>query len=178
VAQLVQYEVVMIFAAMEMKQMKQKPTSLLLGLFLALAVCFPLLAEVPGSFKDISGHYEAIRQALLHDTADGIAGHAESIREIASATAPEDSSSEAADLIQLILNSAVKLKSSGNLAEAREAFGELSKPMVRLREMVSEPESVVVYCSMAKKAWLQPEGEVGNPYYGQSMARCGKIVSE
>jgi hypothetical protein len=31
---------------------------------------------------------------------------------------------------------------------------------------------------MAQKVWLQPKGEIGNPYYGQSMARCGEFVSE
>jgi hypothetical protein len=31
---------------------------------------------------------------------------------------------------------------------------------------------------MAQQVWLQPKGEIGNPYYGQSMARCGEVVSE
>jgi hypothetical protein len=158
--------------------MKQKSVSLVIGLILVLAASSPALADESAAYKEIAGHYEAVRQALLHDTTEGIARHAKSISEIAAASAPEDSSSEALELFELIRDSAAKLKSSGTMAEAREAFGELSKPMVRLRQMVSNPESIVVYCSMAKKAWLQPEGEIGNPYYGQSMARCGKIVSE
>jgi len=149
--------------------MKQKPMNLVLGLLLVLAACSAALADEPAVYREISGHYEAIRQALLHDTTEDIARHAESIMEIASG---------ASEQYPAIKDSAAKLQSSGTLAEAREAFGELSKPMVRLRQMISNPESVVVYCSMAKKAWLQPEGEIGNPYYGQSMARCGKIVSE
>jgi hypothetical protein len=44
--------------------------------------------------------------------------------------------------------------------------------------MLTEPNTVVVYCAMAEKVWIQPKGEIGNPYYGQSMARCGEVVSK
>jgi hypothetical protein len=59
----------------------------------------------------------------------------------------------------------------------RAAFGSLSKALVRYRQLVPDPAPVVVFCSMAQEVWLQPEGEIGNPYYGQSMARCGDVVS-
>ena len=49
--------------------------------------------------------------------------------------------------------------------------------MVRYRQLVPDPQPVVVFCSMAQKVWLQPKGEIGNPYYGSSMLRCGKVVS-
>lgn len=63
-------------------------------------------------------------------------------------------------------------------AEARAAMGELSKPLVRFREMATGEKPVVVYCSMEKKSWLQPEGEIGDPYLGQKMATCGQVVSK
>jgi hypothetical protein len=32
---------------------------------------------------------------------------------------------------------------------------------------------------MHKKSWLQPAGdEIGNPYAGQSMPKCGEVVSK
>ena len=44
--------------------------------------------------------------------------------------------------------------------------------------LVKNPAPAVAFCSMAQKVWLQPSGEIGNPYYGQSMAWCGKFVSQ
>jgi len=73
---------------------------------------------------------------------------------------------------------ALRRAGAHDLAATRTAFGELSKPMVRYREMVSGDRPMVVYCPMAKKPWLQPKGEIGNPYFGQSMATCGTIVSK
>jgi hypothetical protein len=31
---------------------------------------------------------------------------------------------------------------------------------------------------MAQKAWIQPKGEIGNPYLGQEMPKCGDVVKE
>ena len=70
------------------------------------------------------------------------------------------------------------LQLAGSLEESREAFGELSQALVKYRQEIVGPKPVVAYCSMARKVWLQPKGEIGNPYYGQSMATCGEIVSE
>ncbi len=38
--------------------------------------------------------------------------------------------------------------------------------------------TTVVFCPMAKKAWIQPEGEIGNPYLGQEMPTCGEVVPD
>ena len=39
---------------------------------------------------------------------------------------------------------------------------------------VAEPAGA--YCPMHKRSWLQPDGEIGNPYGG--MPRCGEIVAK
>ena len=62
------------------------------------------------------------------------------------------------------------------LAEAREAFKVLSKPMAMWGTM-AKPEGIdVVYCSMSRGSWLQPTGAVRNPYHGKSMLGCGEVV--
>lgn len=33
-----------------------------------------------------------------------------------------------------------------------------------------------MYCPMVKRSWLQPEGDVGNPYFGRKMPGCGNVV--
>ena len=62
------------------------------------------------------------------------------------------------------------------LADARNAFYDLSKGLVRWREGVQSARPVVAYCPRVKKAWLQPDGPIGNPYGGKAMPRCGSIV--
>ena len=73
---------------------------------------------------------------------------------------------------------AARMATAKDLGDARAAFADLSRPLVRWREMASGPRPAVVYCSMLKKACLQPAGELGNPYYGQEMPSCGEVVSK
>jgi hypothetical protein len=50
--------------------------------------------------------------------------------------------------------------------------------MSRYRKLIGDDSVVVAYCPMEKKAWLQPDGEIENPYGGQAMPRCGRVVPE
>jgi hypothetical protein len=133
--------------------------------------------------------YEQIRQALLFDTTEGVAEQAGAIVRWAENGAADRGTeaggvcdagaSECGTIMDEISTAAVRLGSAGSLDASRQAFGELSRAMVKLRGTLGEgPKPVVAYCSMADKVWLQPKGELGNPYYGQSMATCGEIVSE
>lgn len=166
------------------------PSMVLAGLLvLAAAQATPTVAaDGATAFERIGTHYETIRQALLHDTGEGVPAAAGQIGKELEALDGEPTAaragtragteSELTDLLPDIEAAAAELEQAGDLEQARAAFGELSKAMVRYRRMVADPEPVVVFCSMAQEVWLQPKGEIGNPYYGQSMARCGEVVSE
>jgi hypothetical protein len=127
-------------------------------------------APAPSGFDAVLGHYEAVRKALLADTVAGIPAHAQAIGKLAK-SAP-------AGLAPQIAAASSRLASARDLTAARNAFYELSKPMVRWRETAGGKGHVVTYCSMSKRSWLQPKGEIGNPYSGKSMARCGEVVSK
>ena len=152
------------------------------------AVAIPAAAGEGTTFDAINEHYEAIRVSLLHDNTKGVAEHARAIETKVNelqqgfsahhAGVPQDGAAACQALLPEIAKAAGAVAQASSITQTRDAFGELSKPMVRYREMVSGERPVVVYCSMARKAWLQPEGEIGNPYYGQSMARCGDVVSK
>jgi hypothetical protein len=168
--------------------MKRQPfTAALVFCFVFSGLAFQSIAE-PTVFEAISKDYEAIRQALLNDTTTGVAKSAATIAELSrdldaacdekTATLRPGSAGDCRELMPTIGDAASRLTRSGGLAATREAFGDLSKSMVNYRQMVQQPESIVVYCSMAEGIWLQPAGEIGNPYYGQEMARCGQVVSE
>jgi len=142
----------------------------------------------PSAFERMMTDYEVIRQALLHDEMKGVAEHATAIRRTTEETleilAPDrngilaDKIAELEQLLPSIQESAARLADAYTLEEAREIFGKLSKQLVRYRQIGTASQTAVAFCSMAQKVWLQPKGEIGNPYYGQSMARCGEFVSE
>lgn len=166
-----------------------KPLRTIIPLTMILAIGLgPIVAGDSSTFDSIATHYENIRQALLNDGTDGVAENATHIQHLVQ-TLESDLSDEAAGirpgaaddlraLLPSIRESAVALAESGSIEDARTAFGKLSKTMVQYRQLTPEPLTVVAFCSMAQEVWLQPKGEIGNPYYGQSMARCGEIVSE
>lgn len=143
-------------------------TLMILALLLTAGPAFS--APAPSGFDAVLGHYEMTRKALVSDTVAGIPGHAAEIAKLAK-SAP-------ADLAPQIAEAAKKLSAAKDLKTARDAFYELSKPMVRWREAAGSKAHVVAYCSMTKRSWLQPKGEIGNPYYGKSMATCGEVVSK
>lgn len=145
-------------------------------------------AGEPSAFDRMLAPYEAIRQALLHDGTEGVVAAAAEIgsslealqRDFSEQNAgvPEGSSEDVRVLLPAIRSATRSLQAAAILEEARISFADLSEAMARYRQLVADPEPVVVFCSMAKKVWLQPDGEIGNPYYGQRMARCGRVVSE
>lgn len=143
--------------------------------------------EVPDAFQTVVGHYEAMRQSLIRDSAEGIAEHARAIAEAARGL-QDDLTAERArvparhldavrELLPGLVAGADAVAGAEDLAASRAAFYELSKPLVRWREHAGGARPVVAYCSMANKSWLQPDEPLGNPYYGTSMLRCGTVVS-
>lgn len=140
------------------------------------------------AFDVIVARYEAIHRTLASDTFDGVADNALAIQTAAEAAAKDFSAQKAGvatakadaclSLLPEVARAAAKLAAAKDLSAAREAFGELSRPMVRWREMATGERPKVAYCPMAKKPWLQDSEEIANPYYGSKMLRCGSIVSK
>ena len=159
-----------------------------LALTLVIGASATLMADEISAFVRIAGPYEAIRQALLEDSMDGVADTAAKIEHrldeleanfsVTAAGIRPDGLEELREILPELRAAAAEVGSADTLDDARESFGGLSKALVRYRALVADPAPVVAFCSMAQKVWLQPDEEIGNPYYGQSMARCGEIVSK
>lgn len=155
---------------------------------LAVLGSLPTGAATPtDAFLPIMTEYEAIRSALAADKAEGTADHAKKIQELAGATltvagagVPESAGAELAELQKQIVDGAAKVASAQGLEAVREAFGELSAPVVRWFELRAEKgEWAVAFCPMADKHWLQPKApEVDNPFYGSEMLTCGYFLGE
>jgi hypothetical protein len=137
------------------------------------------------AFTAISKHYEAIRQVLMKDSTEGVPGHADAIRRIA-ADLREDFDPEAAGvdakdgaavraLLPEIIEGVGRVASATDLGSVRTELAELTKPLTRYQRLVVGDRPVVAYCSMEKRAWLQPDEPIGNPY-APYMLRCGEVV--
>lgn len=159
----------------------------LLALCLALLPVASIDAQVPGtSYAGLMGHYETIRQTLAQDSLDGVQAEAQSLQrvltEMAEGFQPEkvgiepSKAEEARVLLPELRVAAANLVAADTLKTSRDAFYELSKLLVQLRKTASGDLPVVAYCSMARRSWLQPEGKLGNPYYGETMPTCGEVV--
>lgn len=142
-----------------------------------------------GTFDTVLHHYEMVRARLADDSLEGVGDHARALTEnlrplqqefdARAAGVEPDATAQAKTLLREIHAAAETLATADGLDATRDAFYELSKPLVRYRELMKgDDKPHVVYCSMAKKSWLQPTEEIGNPYHGSSMKRCGAVVSQ
>ena len=130
-------------------------------LIVVLALAFPLFAN-PTLFTK----YESVRQSLLKSDLAGAQKHA-------AALATDAKTAKQVTIAEM----AQSVAKSRDMAGARRAFGMLSDEMIKVRNNAKGARPAVYYCSMVKKSWLQPKGQVGNPY-DSSMAMCGELKAE
>ncbi len=147
----------------------------------------PLVAAGGTTFDAVMEHYEPIRLALLGDSMNGVNEHGKAIaaelRSLAAdysavrSGASDDAATIVEEKLDEMIAAADVLATATTLEVARDGIYALTKPMVRWRQGVAESSRpAVAYCPMYKRSWLQPEGQIGNPYGG--MPRCGEIVSK
>lgn len=172
-----------------------RKTLTLVALTSLLAVCVLAAAAMAAdaekpTFHTVLDHYEAVRTVLVMDTVDDSADHAKAIEtglaslhhnfDAAAAAVKLESKDKALDLLgkmHVAATSLAKATQARDLDATRDAFYELSKPMVQYRELMTGEKPVVAYCPMEKKSWLQAEDAIGNPYAGQSMPTCGSVIA-
>jgi Cu(I)/Ag(I) efflux system membrane fusion protein len=159
--------------------------AILIAVLSIAASVFAMPTAAESTFADIFDHYEAIRQVLIEDATDGVAGHATAIADATAALARDFDATAAqigtddADAVRGWLPEiearARAVASADGLEPTREAVAELTRPLVRWHELVEGGKPVVAYCPMVEKAWLQPDEAIGNPY-APYMLRCGEVV--
>ncbi len=146
----------------------------------------PLGTAGATTFDEVLEHYEPIRQALLADSMDGVNANgraiASELRSLEADFSAErvgasgDVAAVVEEKIDEMIAAADAIATAESLEAARDGIYALTKPMVRWRQGVTgSGRPAVAYCSMYKRSWLQPDGEIGNPYGG--MPGCGEIVT-
>jgi len=85
---------------------------------------------------------------------------------------------------ELTAEVAGKIAGTNNLVTQRKDFKVLSADLIALvkNAEIEKGTIYVQHCPMANKGdggdWLSTEKEVKNPYYGNEMLECGKVVEE
>jgi YHS domain-containing protein len=150
------------------------------------------LQELPGGvaakLNQALKHYLAMAEVLANDTTQNVAGHAEqlatSLDELIKLEVPADPHlwHKHQDAIATARSNAFKLINTTDLAEARLQFAQISTSLETLLMVTGVPSSFerevqVLHCPMYRKdqggqIWLQPAGDVRNPYMGQRMLEC------
>lgn len=115
-------------------------------------------AKLTPANKAFLANYETVRAALV---ADNLAGAKQAAAKITGQKAAET------------------LASCQTIAQARQAFGELSKTAEKVA--AGQPGYFVMECPMfhvdGKNAhWVQTSDKVSNPYMGQMAETCGSVV--
>lgn len=79
---------------------------------------------------------------------------------------------------EALLKATEKLKSAPTLDKKRAVLNEVSTTLWQLVKVNTKSKQTVYYqyCPMKKAYWLSTEKEIRNPYYGESMLECGKVV--
>jgi hypothetical protein len=128
------------------------PCLTLAAFLLGSLATFPSLhaADLSDADKQFLTGYEHVRAALAKDNLDETKKAAVELGNDAAAIAKADS-----------------------IATARNEFAILSERAIKLAS--GQSGYYVVNCPMLKKDWVQPSGEISNPYAGRSMPNCGVI---
>lgn len=127
------------------------------------------------SIDGILKHYFKIHAALAQDSTEGVATAAKSIHQKATSIRATDP--EIQKLLTQITIASRDFRTS-SLSEARDSFFELSKPLLAyVNQFHAQKDQYYRYfCSMKKRAWIQPEKETQNPYAGPAMISCGQLI--
>ena len=80
--------------------------------------------------------------------------------------------------VNALLKDATYLSQTKVVKKQRDQFANLSTNMAALAKAVKLSTEPIyqVYCPMKKANWLSSEQTIKNPYYGNAMLSCGKVV--
>ena len=156
------------------------------ALALLLLSVLPLgAADNPGkcpacSFNAVQQPYDAVRLALTADRLPAAKKEAAKLRTAAETEAAwaKTATGRGPELVKPFTNvaaAAAKIERASSITDARKAFGESSEAMRAALKIAERDDFLVVYCPMVKLHWLQPKGEILNPY-GAAMPNCGRVV--
>ena len=129
--------------------------------------------QTPEQATPMLAAYERVRGSLAADDANVTAA----AREIEAAASAAAATPGASEHYKAIASGAAALATATELADARKAFGEISRHVVELlaADKMLAQGKFVFECPMAKgyRKWVQTSDALENPYMGKRMLHCG-----
>jgi len=158
---------------------------IVIGVLLA-ALALPAAAEnFPGkcpacSFTAVQQPYDAVRLALTDGRLPAAKKEAAKLRAAAEAEAKwaKTATGRGPELARpwtSVAAAAARIERAASITGARQAFGESSEALRAALEIAERDDLLVVFCPMVRLHWLQPKGEIRNPF-GSAMPNCGRVV--
>ncbi len=122
----------------------------------------------------LSSYYN-IKDALVSGNANVASSSAE---EFVKAARSADEKTLPAENKEALLKSANQLAKSKDIKKQRELFADFSTDMATMAKAVKLSPNPVYqqYCPMKKASWLSSNKTIKNPYFGNAMLTCGKVV--
>ena len=80
--------------------------------------------------------------------------------------------------VNVLLHDAGTIADAKTIDKQRNAFANFSTNMTTLAKTLklSDQPVYIQYCPMKKASWLSSEQGIKNPYYGNAMLSCGKVM--
>jgi len=80
--------------------------------------------------------------------------------------------------INILLKDATAISEGKSISEQRLDFANLSANVLALAksQKLSDQPIYAAYCPMKKAYWLSSDKTIKNPYFGNTMPTCGKVV--
>ena len=119
--------------------------------------------------------YFSVKDALVSGNTDLASSKAS---ELVNALNSPEGKTITGDSWNEILKHSEKISDSKDLKAQRQNFADLSLEMIVLakKSKLSTELVYTMYCPMKKASWLSSSATIKNPYYGNSMLTCGKVV--
>lgn len=144
-------------------------------------------ARIRRALSHATEHYLAIRRLFASDTETGLAenalGLAQATKTVLDHFADEADNDDAKvrQAVDMIHQAALKLTGK-DLTRDRAVFADVSAGFIALLDAARPdrerwPTLTVYRCPMAKASWVQADNEMGNPYYGMKMLKCGDVTA-
>lgn len=153
---------------------------LIIGLFILMILSSSVLADKSASkdetregmtnsdeMSQVFKHYFAIRELLSQDKIENVGDHAQKM----------------STQLDILIKALEQIKASSSdlktddLENARKGFASLSQSMLSyLKQFGYSGEAYGFHCDMVKQSWFQENDQMGNPYYGSKMYKCGKMT--
>ncbi|HJW15956.1 MAG TPA: DUF3347 domain-containing protein [Flavisolibacter sp.] len=120
-------------------------------------------------------HYYSIKDALVSGNPGTAALKGEAFLKTANAI---DYKIISEGNINALVKDATAISETKDINKQRGYFANLSNNMAALAKVIKFTSQPIyqAYCPMKKANWLSKEKDIKNPYYGNAMLTCGKVV--